>query len=182
MVRRTAETRAAIEQSCWATALRLGEFGYAEISAEKQIGMDTATEIVRGWQKAGRCELIQDKHGMRKLFRVVDAKQLQTARRGSVPQNIWTAMRGLKSFSPTDLAAHATTDAVEVTPEVARSYCQALLTAKYLKVERKAAPGRREAIYRLVRDTGPRPPRQRRVRAVWDDNLGEFTHVAGGAK
>jgi hypothetical protein len=44
----------------------------------------------------------------------------------------------------------------------------------------KALPGRREAIYRLVRDTGPRPPRERRVRAVWDENLGEYTYISGG--
>ncbi|MDP2064178.1 MAG: hypothetical protein Q8Q63_03405 [Phaeovulum sp.] len=41
-------------------------------------------------------------------------------------------------------------------------------------------PGRREAIYRLIRNTGPRPPRERRVRAVWDDNLGELVLLNGG--
>lgn len=182
-MRGDAETEAkdALADAAWAVAERLGKFGYAEISAELGISMKRAARIVRSWRAAGACDLIQSGPKNRNVFQVVpEAKRLPNARRrGSAPQNIWNAMRGLRAFTPTDLAAHARTDDVVVTSESARSYCQALLRAGYLKVERKAVPGRREAIYRLIRNTGPKPPRERRVRAVVDDNLGEIVHVDG---
>lgn len=180
MVRVTKETRQAVEDACWAIAMRLETFGYAEISVEAGISFDRASEIVRGWYAAGRCELVQSGHRLRKLYRARTAGSARPSRRGSVPQNLWTTMRGLKAFTPTDLAAHSTTDTVEVTTAAAQAYCQTLLRAGYLKVERKAVPGRREAIYRLIKATGPRPPRERRVRAVFDENLGEFVHIGGG--
>ena len=46
----------------------------------------------------------------------------------------------------------------------------------------KARPGVRAARYRLVRDTGPRAPRERRVRALWDDNERRYAHVPGTAR
>lgn len=85
----------------------------------------------------------------------------------------------IRAFSAIDLAAHSNTPEVAVTPEAAREYCQMLTRAGYLRVERAAIPGRREAVYRLIKNTGPRPPMERRVRAVFDENLGEIVHVAG---
>jgi hypothetical protein len=89
-------------------------------------------------------------------------------------------MRALRSFSPTDVMAHSHTPEFEVSLGTAQEYCQMLARSGHLRVMTKALPGRREAIYRLVRDTGPRPPRERRVRAVWDENLGEYTYISGG--
>ncbi len=180
----TQDTRAAIADAAWAVGLRLGAFGYAEISAECHISMKRASELVQGWLVDGKCELTQSGVGLRKMFRLLPdhVRRVPLHMKGSVPLNLWTAMRGLKSFTPTDLAAHSTTDAVQVTVAAAQAYCQTLLRASYLKVERTAIPGRREAIYRLIRATGPRPPRERRVRAVYDENLDQIVHVSGGSK
>jgi hypothetical protein len=93
--------------------------------------------------------------------------------------NLWRAMRMLQGFSPVDLAAHAATPTVAVSPEDAAAYCQTLTRAGYLRVVRKAAPPLRPAIYRLVRNTGPLPPVLRRVRAVIDGNTGQIVHVGG---
>jgi hypothetical protein len=99
-----------------------------------------------------------------------EARPAPAQARRSPEQNMWTAMRQLKSFTPRDLAAHAATEEVMVTIEAAQSYCRSLFSAGFLAVARKAVPGKVEAYYRLTRNTGPRPPREKRVRAVIDDN------------
>ncbi|WP_102226897.1 hypothetical protein [Acidimangrovimonas sediminis] len=184
MARLPRKPTALIEDSCWAVALRLGTFGYSEIAAEAHVSHERASAVVRRWLDAGRCELVQRKHegAKRNLYRVDPKAAPKQRPTGSVPQNLWNSMRGLKHFTPVDLAAHSTTPTVLVTVEAARAYCQALLRANYLRAVRRAVPGQREATYQLIRNTGPRPPRERRVRAVWDENLEDFTHVARASK
>lgn len=93
--------------------------------------------------------------------------------------NMWTAMRQIGDFTPTDLSAAATTELLAIDQATAMAYCQLLTRAGYLRVVRKARPNRREAAYRLIRNTGPFPPKAKRVRGVYDQNLGEFTYIAG---
>ena len=76
--------------------------------------------------------------------------------------------------------AMSCTDLVPVSLKDAHIYCQLLLKAEYLRVQQKAVPGRREASYRLIRNTGPLPPMERRVRAVIDQNEGKVTYLSGG--
>lgn len=176
------ETRAAIADAAWAVAERLGTFTYAEVGAQAHISKDVAVPLVRQWVADKRCELVEEGgkgKGAAHVFRVL-VRRVRPGRPGSALQNLWNAMRGLRSFTPTDLAAHACTDLLEVSKDTARAYCQTLLRAGYLKVERTAIPGRREAIYRLIRNSGPRPPQERRVRAVFDENVGKVVHVEGG--
>ena len=185
MARLPRKPTAVIEDSCWAVALRLGTFGYSEIAAEAHVSHERASTVVRRWLEGGRCELIRRKNeggAKRNLYRVTEGAAPKQGPKGSVPQNLWNSMRGLKHFTPTDLVAHSTTPTVSVSIDAAKSYCQALLRAGYLRPVRRAVPGRREATYQLIRDTGPRPPRERRVRAVWDENLEDFTHVARAVK
>jgi hypothetical protein len=66
-----------------------------------------------------------------------------------------------------------------VTEKDARDFCRMLSRIGYIKAVRKAVPGVRDPIYKLVRNTGPLPPRARRVAAVVDDNLGAFVHLPG---
>jgi len=100
---------------------------------------------------------------------------------GSGSVNLWRSMRMLKQFSARDLAAHSSTSETEVTENHAKVYCSHLLAAGYLRVVQKASPPRRSAIYRLIRDTGPVPPKTQRVQQVYDPNTGEV-HAAGGAR
>lgn len=175
-MRVTRETQAAVADAAWAVAARLESFGYAEISAEMKVCMDQATRIVRGWVKAGAVELVQSGIGKRNLWQV-KAGYEPPARSRTPEKNMWDTMRQLKSFNPTALAAHA-----ETTVPVASDYCQTLLAAGYLRVESKAVPDRkREAIYRLINNTGPFPPRERRVRAVVDANTDQVIVIGGGA-
>ncbi|UXU74334.1 MULTISPECIES: hypothetical protein [unclassified Paracoccus (in: a-proteobacteria)] len=100
---------------------------------------------------------------------------------GGAGLNLWRSMRMLKQFSARDLAAHSTTTEVDTTENHAKVYCSHLLAAGYLKVVQKAAPPKRAAIYRLIRDTGPVPPKTQRVHQVYDPNTGEV-HFTGGAR
>lgn len=99
---------------------------------------------------------------------------------GAGTMNIWRSMRMLKKFSALDLATHSNTDSVKVTEATAQSYCVMLLATGFLTVVQKAAPveGRR-AIYRLIRDDGPKPPMIQRVKQVYDPNTGKVYQKAG---
>ena len=169
----TRKNREAVAEAAWALALRLSQFGYGEIAAGIKISIEQATRIVRGWDGQGALELLQSGAGLRKLWKVRPgcARPAPAPLGRSAEENLWTAMRGLRSFTPTDIAAHASTELVQVATADAQAYCRVLLAGGYLRVERKASPARgQEAIYRLIRNTGPRPPRATRVSAVVDDN------------
>lgn len=170
-------------ETAWALALTLGDFGAAEIAQGTGTSLERAEQIIAGWLTEGRVTLTQ--------MRIGNVRQTVTAVRDFAPaaqprlrtaqDNMWFTIRRLRLVTPTDLAAHATTDTVQVSVEEAAAYCRALLAAGYLRVSRKAAPkSGREAMYNLAKDTGPKPPREKRVRAVVDPNTGA-THLIGGA-
>ncbi|MBN8290561.1 hypothetical protein JI664_01155 [Rhodobacter sp. NTK016B] len=175
-----------LEAVAWNAALRLVEFDYRSLSDEAQVGYETAGTWVRRWMRLGKVECLGKGDGQTMRYRVVGAAlepKPPVNRIGpQTPElNMWRTIRAMRvAFTPTDIAAHATTDTVEVSQKQARNYCQMLTRAGYLRVVRKALPPRREAVYQLIRDTGPRPPRERRLRVVWDDNEGEIAHLPGG--
>ena len=145
----TRKNREAVAEAAWALALRLSQFGYAEIAAEMKVSIDQATKIVRGWDGQGALELLQSGAGLRKLWKVRPgcARPAPAPRGRSAEENLWTAMRGLRSFTPTDIAAHASTELVPVATADAQAYCRVLLAGGYLRVERTASPARgQEAI------------------------------------
>lgn len=97
---------------------------------------------------------------------------------GRAAQHLWTAARMLPDWTVDELAAHAIAGPVDAIPEAeVRNFVNILARAGYIKVLRKARPGGSAARYRLIRNTGPQPPTERRIRVVWDPNLGELTHV-----
>jgi hypothetical protein len=162
--------RRAVADHAWGVALRLKTFGYAEISVEAKIGVDRATELVRTWVREGSASEIATT-GNRKMFRA-DADFVRLPDR-TPEDNMWTAMRRLRAFSPSTIAAHATTDEIKVSVEEAAAYCRVLLDAEYLRVSRRAAPAmKREAEYTLANETGPKAPMPARVRAIRDPNNG----------
>lgn len=167
----------------WATARRLGRFGYAHLSAEAGVGMRSVQALVRDWVKRKLVEA-DGELGRQRMFRIVASapEALPAAAIGSPRQNMWRAMQLNRGFSPTDLAALATTDTVSVSVEDASAWCQTLARAGYLKILRKAKPPIKEAVYQLIANTGPRPPEVRRVAVVIDGNTGRVMHMAGGLK
>jgi len=176
-----------VEQVAWSAACRLVEFDRRALAEAAQLGIDTAGTWIRRWLKLGKIEALGKQGGTTERYRVIGETRQAPAPdpvRQSPAGNMWRAMRAFRApFTAVDIAAHSSTEDVAVGLDDARAFCQMLVRAGYLRVLRTAVPGKREAIYRLVRDTGPRPPRERRVRAIWDPNLDEFTHLpAGGAQ
>lgn len=98
---------------------------------------------------------------------------------GAGVENMWRSMRGLAEFTPRDLAVHSTTPDVSVTEWTAKSYCSMLLRTGFLRVIQKASPFHgRQAVYRLIRNTGPKPPQIQRVKQVYDPNTRQV-HLPG---
>lgn len=175
-----------LQQVAWSAACRLVEFDRRALSEAAQIGIDTAGTWIRRWVRAGTVEPLGKGDGTTERYRVRGETRPVPAAPAPAKQtpdgNMWRAMRAFRApFTAVDIAAHSTTDTIAVGPDDARAFCQMLLRSGYLRVLRTAVPGKREAIYRLIRDTGPKPPRERRVRAIWDPNLDAFTHLPGNA-
>ncbi len=186
---------AALNRAIWAAALRLGEFSYAALASECHIDMRRAALLVRGWRKMGLVAFKEVGTKRRHVLlltaaaRNVDlpANLVVIEPVASAAENLWRSARGLRSFAPKDLAVHSTTPQVNVTEEDAAKFCQMLLRGAYVRVLRKASFTRKGGavvktapIYRVVRDTGPFPPVERRVTVIYDPNLGQYTHIAGG--
>lgn len=164
-----------VSDPCWEKAKELGRFTYPELIAACGASYDKVVRRVRKWQLEGAIA-IEHVGGTRRVSAEVinpdwgTSPQTAPLPRSKSPEHdMWTAMRLLTSFAPVDIAAHASID-----PAVARDYCRALSRIGYLRTTRTAIPGVRDAAYRLIRNTGPRGPRIRRVRGVWDENLGQF--------
>jgi hypothetical protein len=176
----------AVRERAWCHAQAMGAFTYKDLAEAADISREAATALVRTWEARGSLRRRPDALGARIVFEVTGEADTPCAKgarrvRAATPQgNMWRAIRGLGAFTYRDVAMHANTSSVPVSEGAARDYCRMLANAGYLRVERKAQPKGRLAVYRLVRDTGPRPPRERRVRAVWDDNRGEYAYIAGG--
>lgn len=88
-------------------------------------------------------------------------------------EQIWTAIRSLKTFGVDELVFAATTDDVKVTKAFAQRYVTRLTTAGYLAVVQSQAGRHRKQAWRLKpnQNTGPKPPVPYRVTAMWDPNL-----------
>lgn len=178
----TKTRREDVDTKAWAIAQRLGVFGYAEIQIDLSISPDAATKIVRAWEAEGRIVLKQGGNSTgRKKFEIAKTHREPQDRAGQVALQLWNGMRGLKTFSPAELAAHCRAE-LAVKADEASEYCQALLRAGYLRVHQTAIPDVRPARYILINNTGLRAPRERRVRAVWDENTGTFAYVAGAGR
>lgn len=166
-------------------ATMVGDFSANDLATAGGVAPQTAITYLRRWKEEGKVN-VSHREGNRIFYAVArkDALPLSpmVPEKATKHGNMWRSVRMLKSFTPTDVVAHSNTPETEVTQPDAMAYCQMLMRAGYLRAEKKAQPGRREARYRLIRDTGPRPPREKRVRGVYDDNLSEFTHLAGDLK
>ena len=180
---RTRLSRAVSGALGWNAAMVLVEFTATALADAADLSVHQVNYFVKVWIKDGLVIRLDDGPTELVRYRVLYPGEVrpQIAAAETPTANMWTAMRGLRSFSPRDIAAHAGTLKTTVTLEMAQSYCQMLVRASYLRVLDKAIPGRRDAVYRLIQNSGPRPPVERRVRVVIDENLQKIVHIAGYA-
>lgn len=167
----------------WAEVKDLEEFDWAEVS-RLGCSRETAVRYIRHWVDAGQIRVSRIGRNGKRWYTPchLPLPGPQPVSGEATPEgNMWRAMRLLRHFNPTDVAAHANAGGVEVTVEKARAYCRQLLASNHLKVRQTAIPGRREALYQIVEDTGPRAPKPVRLAGILDPNTGGFSPAKGGA-
>jgi hypothetical protein len=167
--------------------LDLEEFGVEDVMTGAGVAQATASRYARAWCRAGLATVVGKKAGFQRyaitrfargLVRAQKARSQMVGREGAEAEDqLWRGMRMMREFSPIDLAACCD----RVSEDDARGYCLTLLEAGYLRISRKEEPGLRSGYYRLIRDTGPKPPRECLVRTVYDENIGEFGKIMGAA-
>lgn len=82
----------------------------------------------------------------------------------------WQSMRILRRFTLPDLVATA-----EINNNNAQKYVDALSKGGYLRLVKPRASGVKggHAVWQLVKNTGPNPPRIWSNGRIWDPNTGE---------
>lgn len=160
----------------WDGIIRLGEFTIDQLASEVGGGANGIRGTIAEWETEGLIKRDGFK-GKSVKWRLM-AHVADESAPGTPAELCWRAARVMRSFSPASLAMHATTSFAAVSEGDAERHCRAWLRGGHLRVLEKAQPGRRPAIYQLVKNTGPQPPVERRVRAIWDPNLCEYTHIA----
>jgi len=168
--------RSEMEKKVWGKVKDLPEFHWTDLT-KLGCAESTAMEFIRRWKAGGRVRQLPKIDGKRFYVNAdlpAPRADLPPAVR-SAEDAMWTLMRRLKVFTPTDIAAHVNAAGFEVTVDKARSYCRRLLGAEYLRVRQTAIPGQREPAYQLINDTGLRGPRPARISGLVDPNTKMFT-------
>ena len=184
---RPSPERTAKERNAWEGIQGLGEFTKTDLMRRSGVSADVALDMICRWERKDRIHFVRKGERRQRVYAIGPRGGDHEAHRGAVAaeasadpkRNMWRAMQLLEQFTPTDLAAVSNVEAAPVSERDAQAYCQSLLRGEYLRVIEKARPGLRPAVYRLVRRTGPKPPVERRVAALFDANLGELTFVTG---
>lgn len=100
---------------------------------------------------------------------------------GLAQEQMWRTLRMMKAdTNARELAAHASTPEIPVREAAAHDYLRNLHLASYLecvKPGKGVGRGGIQARYRLISNTGPRPPMVCRADAVYDPNLGKTVWV-----
>lgn len=160
-------------------ARKLNEFTARQLAEQTGTGIATARRRINIWRDAGECELLRTE-GKAQVFRLTEEVATSPApdlNRNSPEAAFWTAMRILRRFDPTDVIASISAARAGLELHDARAYCQLLMRAGYLRCIAPAKPGKREACYQLVKNTGPMAPHPRRLRVLIDPNEGGVAWV-----
>lgn len=180
---RRASPRRADRAVCLNVALRLGEFSQFQLSADTGTKMDQLKRIIDEWEAEGLVEFAgRQGPKSRHHWRVTDKARALKSGVAVTPeqtpeQNMWSVARFSTYFTPVDLTSYSIPGSGEITLTAARKWCRTMLEAGYLRAEERAVPGRREATYRLINNTGPLAPIVRRVTVVYDGNSRAPTYV-----
>lgn len=177
------------EQSC---------FTVRDIDGESNASIKNISKYLRGLVAAGYVEQIATRqHDVpgkypTPLYRLL--KQPLKAPRvrddgsliaGTAQEQLWTAIRTLKTFNVKELVFAATTDDVRPKVQTAARFLRMLHTAGYLSTVGTAGPGNPQ-MFRLKphMNTGPLPPSCKQVEGkfIWDPNLEKFVGAAPIAK
>lgn len=160
-----------------------GTFTIKDIDRESNVDAGEIRAYVRLLVKAGivRIECHERRRGSDvPVYRLVKKPKAAPRLRadGSVivatmQEQVWTAIRSLKTFGLDELVFAATTDDVKISKAFAQRYVTRLTTAGYLAVVQSQAGRHRKQVWRLKpnANSGPKPPVPFRATVMWDPNL-----------
>lgn len=165
-----------------------GRLTLTVLADRARVDRKTAADFLAGLVAAGYVDRVEDAVLGCPTFRLVRDGGFHAPRvrkdgtmvtQGVGVTNMWRSMRIMRVFTAPEIAQIATTPAVTVTEATAQSYIGMLFATGFLKVIEKANPVKdRKASYRLVRNTGPKPPMIQRVKRVYDPNTGQVHEKA----
>lgn len=160
-----------------------GDFTINDVDGETNAGRSDVQVYVWALHKAGYLDMVSRgaPNHVSAVFRLVKRqKEAPHVRRdGSIipptaQEQLWRAMRNLKTFGLSELVFAARTDEVAPGYQTAKRYVCRLTSAGYLL----GLPTRGKMLYRLKpsMDTGPKPPEARKLSAelIWDPNKRAF--------
>ncbi|UGA45981.1 hypothetical protein HU230_0008060 [Bradyrhizobium quebecense] len=163
-----------------------GDFTINDVDDQSNVGRGDIQVYVWSLSKAGFLDIVRAGKANRAstVFRLVKRQRIapRVRRDGSIipataQENLWTAIRTLKSFGLRELAFAATTEDVRPTYEGTKRYVMRLTDAGYLVITSPSG-GPKGATWRLKpsMNTGPKAPERRAVNAdvMWDPNTKVF--------
>jgi hypothetical protein len=174
-------------EGLWQVIREKRRFTVVEVQDETGHRKDTVRDYVKRLERAGYVKMADARRinaaNPTKIYALVKdvGREAPRLRRDGSPcyqgrnrEQMWRTMKMLSAnggtFSPRDLAVAATTEVAAVDVGDAKDYAKHLLKAGYLVLVKASNP-HRQAEYRLVRNTGPKPPMVQRVKQVFDPNL-----------
>ncbi len=172
--------------------LSQGEFTIGDIDGESNVSREDIKGYVSALAKAGFLTVVRNGRSTRltpTVYRLAKRQKLAPRVRpdgslihSTAQEQLWTAMRTLKTFGVRSLMFAAATPEVKPSYEATKRFINRLTRAGYLVALRANVP----ATWRLKpgMDTGPKPPERRALRAdvLWDPNLGAFVGESPIAK
>lgn len=167
--------RSEIEKAAWQKAEKMSRIHW-ETLVKSGISITQSKQCIKRWSELGWIELAE-KDGHRKYYRRSGTASMPVelaVKCQSAEDTMWIVMNRYNTFTIKDLVAVGSVGEVTVYPQTARGYVKDLLQAGYLRTVQTGAPGRRDAVYRLMKRTGEIAPVKRKVSGVFDANDGVF--------
>lgn len=169
------------EKLMWEFMKANPEFTHKMIDLSLEVSAYHRTNFVAKLKRLGviqRCGARDLEH----LFTIHtdDERRDQSQQRRKTPEGVmWSSLRILRTFSAIEVYRALEAGRPDVTLKHVNIYCQKLAKAEYLRVIVKAIPGKRNARYQLLNDTGPLAPEVKRKEVIIDRNNGKVAHVEG---
>lgn len=99
-------------------------------------------------------------------------KKHNNIRKNTSREKAWKLMRSMGSYTLSEIATLAEADVENI-----RHYHLCLVAAGYVRqtgTRRQEGRGGVDKVFRLIKNTGPKPPVQKELRFLFDQNTGEY--------
>ena len=160
-------------QAIWDAIRRLETFTTREVRNETLLTMDSVRDYLEGLEAAGYIAPSVKVQGYPTVWKILKDIGVEAPRvrkdgspvtQGQGRENMWQAMRILRTFTARELAVAARTPECMVRESTAADYAKHLHKAGYLS--------KQDCVYHMLPTafTGPLAPMIQRTKRVWDPN------------